>query len=322
MPPASGRHRPFLLIALVLALAQSGPAALTGTMGFRPTTGRYFIYGLVPLSSTMDAVGPMARDVRDLALMDAVLTGAQDPELEPVALGELRIGVPSVLLREGLAFPVEWHFQRMLRRLDRAGVTLVEAEMPGLGMDSLLAYQAVTFFETAIELTAFLQENDTGLSSVEELVSMLASPSVIVLFEIARENPITEEVYLDTLENGMPALRQLYLDYLDSNDLDAVIYPTVPMPALPIGQEVFEIDGRQVSTFEVFLRNMHYAPLMGAPAVTLPIGQTREQLPVGGMDVMGAPGADRRTLAVAHAIAQVLPRIRAPCELEPRPYQF
>ncbi|MDT8449555.1 MAG: hypothetical protein RQ847_05210 [Wenzhouxiangellaceae bacterium] len=84
------------------------------------------------------------------------------------------------------------------------------------------------------------------------------------------------------------------------------------MPALPIGQEVLKIDGQQVSTFEIFLRNMHYAPLMGAPAVTLPIGQTRKQLPAGGTDVMGTPGADRRTLVVAHAISQILPRISAP----------
>lgn len=295
------------------------PAALTGTYGFRPTTGRYSGEGVVPISSIFDTLGPMARDVRDLALADAVLTG-EDAPLEPMAVQGLRIGVPSALFREGLAFPSEWHFYRSLRRLERAGAKLVEADIPGVGADSLQAYQAIVFFEAPVQLAGFLAEIDIGVT-LEDLVGMIASPSVAGLFAQAVEDPVPEEVFNDVVDNALPMLRQLYLDYLESNDLDAVIYPTVPAPALEIGQEpVVEINGEQVSVFELYLRNMHYAPLMGAPAVTLPIGQTRGPLPAGGMDVMGAPGADREILAVAHAIAQILPRALNPRDIRPRPF--
>ncbi len=69
------------------------PAALTGTAGFRPTSGRYAQDGIAPLAPSLDSAGPMARSVRDLALADAVITG-EPAELESVDLKDLRIGVP------------------------------------------------------------------------------------------------------------------------------------------------------------------------------------------------------------------------------------
>jgi len=120
-----------------------------------------------------------------------------------------------------------------------------------------------------------------------------------------------------------PARRAGYQQYLAANDLDAVVYPTTPLPALEIGQEPFiEFGGEELSVFDLYASNAHLAPLMGAPAVTVPFGQQTSQVPAGGMDIMGAPSEDRRTLAVAQAISQILPRIRAPRELQPRPFQF
>jgi mandelamide amidase len=297
------------------------PAALTGTFGFRPTTGRYPIEGVVPLASTFDTLGPMARDVRDLALADAVMTGEPN-ELDHVAVSELRIGVPGGLLRDNLAFPVEWHFQRALRRLERAGATLVEADIPGVGPDSIMAYQAIAFFETPRELTQFLADNDVGLT-IEELFAMVASPAVAGAFENLAQNPVPEAAYNDVIDNALPALRGGYQQYLEANDLDAVVYPTTPVPALEIGQEPFiEFGGEQVSVFDLYASNAHVAPLMGAPAVSVPLGQQASQVPAGGLDIMGAPGSDRQTLAIADAIAQILPRVRAPLPIQPLPFQI
>jgi len=294
------------------------PAALTGTFGFRPSTGRYSTEGVVPLASTSDTLGPMARDVRDLALADAVITG-EPHELEHVAVSELRIGVPGGILRDGLAFPVERHFQRALRRLERAGATLVEADIPGVGPDSLAAFQVIQFFEPLVDLAAFLEDNEIGLT-LEELFQA-ATPGVGGAFLQLLANPIPEPVYNDVIDNALPALRAGYAQYLEVNELDAVVYPTTPVPPLEIGQEPFvEFGGEQVSVIDLFQRTAHLAPLMGAPAVTVPLGQQRRQIPAGGLDVMGAPGADRRVLAVAHAIAQTLPRIRPPRKLRPRPF--
>lgn len=267
----------------------------------------------------LDTLGPMARDVRDLALADSVITGQSD-ELEPVAVSELRLGVPKAFFREFLDCSVEWHFYRVVRRLERAGATLVPADIPGAGESSLNAFLVLPFFEAPMELTRFLDENDIGIT-FEELVGMIASPAVAALVEAALEAGITEDKYNQVINEVLPQLRGAYQQYLAVNELDAVIYPTTILLAAEIGQDQFvEVNGVEVATFDAYQRNAHYTPMVGAPTVTVPIGQTREQLPAGGMDIAGAPGDDRRVLAVAHAISQIVPRIRAPREVCPLPF--
>lgn len=295
------------------------PAAFTGTFGFRPTPGRWSTEGIFPTSSTLDTIGPMARDVRDLALADSIVTG-ETGGLEPIAVSELRIGVPRKMFREDLSDEVRQHFQRALRRLDRAGATLVEADIPGAGVDdSLAAWFAIVFFEAPLDLAAFLAENDTGVT-LKELIGGIASPTVAAIFQQALVNAPNEAVYNAVVNEVLPMLRELYTGYLATNDLDAIVYPTVPFPAIGLEEEpVFEYNGQQFPTFETFARNLHYTVITGAPTVTVPLGQTSQQLPAGGMDIAGAPGQDRRVLAVAHAIAQLLPRIRAPRKIQPVP---
>lgn len=300
------------------------PAALTGTMGFRPTTGRYPADGVVPLSTSFDTVGPMGRDVRDLALADAVITG--DPMgLEPVAVSDLRIGVPEAWFRQNLDSSVEWAFARALRRLERAGATLVPADIPDVGPaevggSTFDAFGAVFFFEVLRALPEFLEEYDTGVS-FDELVAMIASPDVAAEFEQNLANPVPEEVYQQVTNELVPFLKSTYMDYLDSNDLDAVIYPTTPVPALPIATNFLETpEGSPVRLGLVYFQNTHYTPVIGAPTLTLPLGQRKDNLPAGGMDIAGRPGDDRRVLAIGHAISRILPRVRSPVDIKPRPF--
>jgi Asp-tRNA(Asn)/Glu-tRNA(Gln) amidotransferase A subunit family amidase len=79
------------------------PAALTGIYGFRPTSGRYPGDGVVPLSPTLDTLGPMARSVDDIVLLDAVITG-DHTALDRISLRDLRIGTalegPSIIARK------------------------------------------------------------------------------------------------------------------------------------------------------------------------------------------------------------------------------
>ncbi|MEJ2752359.1 MAG: amidase family protein [Chloroflexota bacterium] len=79
------------------------PAALTGTTGFRPTSGRYRMDGIAPLAPTFDSAGPMARSVRDLALADAVITG-DSIKLDAINLKGLRIGVPRGFFRLAVVY--------------------------------------------------------------------------------------------------------------------------------------------------------------------------------------------------------------------------
>lgn len=300
------------------------PAALTGTMGFRPTTGRYSAEGVVPLTDSFDTLGPMSRDVRDLALADAVITG-EPAGLEPVVVSDLRIGVPKAHFRQNLDFSVEWAFARTLRRLERAGATLVPADIPGAGGpavdgSSIDAFGAIFFFEIPRALTGFLEEHDTGVS-FDELVEMIASPDVAAQFAQAEENPVPEEAYQQVINELVPFLRNTYMDYLDSNELDVVIYPTTPLPAVPIDMDFLEPpEGEPIPINLVYLQNTHYTPGIGAPTLTIPLGQRKNNLPAGGMDIAGRPGDDRRVLAIGHSISQILPRVRPPVDIRPRPF--
>jgi len=79
------------------------------------------------------------------------------------------------------------------------------------------------------------------------------------------------------------------------------------------------IDGVEISVFDAYFRLGHYTPLGGAPTLSLPVGHLPGGLPVGGIDIAGAPGEDRRLLAIGAAIFRVLPRIRPPRDVRPMP---
>jgi indoleacetamide hydrolase len=293
------------------------PAALTGTMGFRPSTGRYSAAGVVPLASTFDTLGPMARSVRDLALADAVITGGPI-ELETVSLQGLRIGVPRAHFHDLIDPAVEQAFAQALARLEHAGATLVAADLPGAGELSVQASTVIIIFEAPVVLAAYLDEHDTGVT-LEQLVAMIASPDVRALFEIFLSGVVTEEQYLQVQNQLLPVLQQLYRDYFDNYDLDVMVYPSEPLPAPLIGQETVMLNGMAVPVGDAFLHNAHYTPVIGAPTLTLPIGQGPRGLPLGGIDVAGMPGDDRRVLAIGDAISRLLPRIRPPTGTQPLP---
>lgn len=299
------------------------PAALTGTMGFRPSTGRYSQSGVVPLASTLDTLGPMGRDVEDLALIDSVVTGDDEP-LETVDLSELRIGVPEAFFQELLSEEVERAFEHSLTRLQAAGATLIPADIPNASLDvsGLQAFGSVFLFEVPIDLAQYLLDEGTGVS-YGQVVSMIASPNVAGTFALIDSGPVSEAIYQQVIAGLVPFLRSSYLDYLDSNDLDVVVYPTTITEAPRIGQQTVEIDGQTIiTTGDAFLRHSHYMPVIGGPTLSLPIGQTRRNLPAGGIDIAGRPGDDRRVLAIGKAISEVLPRIRPPREIRPRPFRF
>ena len=293
------------------------PAALTGTVGFRPTSGRYSQEGVVPLSSSLDTLGPMARTVQDVALADAIITGSP-VGLEATSLKGLRIGVPRAHFRELLDPSVERALNRLLERLERSGAILVEADIPGVGELTLQVSGVLVLFEWPRDLGNYLADQDTGLS-VSDVASAVASPDVLAVLSLALSGVISEDDYLAVLHGLVPLLRQLYVAYLVDNALDAVLYPTTPLPAPLIGEEIVTIDAVEVTVFDAYFRISHYAPVVGAPVLSLPLGQNPRGLPLGGIDIAGAPGDDRRILAIGQAVSRVLPRIRPPNSILPRP---
>ncbi len=295
------------------------PAALCGIVGFRPTIGRYPGTGtlagvreVVPIAHTRDTPGPLARCVADVALLDAVITG------EPLALPRadlrgLRLGVARRSFFADLDPGLEEVVDEALRRLQDSGAVLVEVDIANLeNLDADIGFP-VALFEAGTDLPVYLEANRTGVT-LKELVGAIASPDVKTIFEQSVIGPgaIPESVYRDAIEVFRPQLQAAYQRTFDDHALDALVFPTTPLPARPIGQDqTVELNGRQVSTLLTYIRHTDPGSNAGIPGVSVPIGVTGEGLPVG-LELDGPAASDRRLLAIARAVEGVFGFLPAP----------
>jgi Asp-tRNA(Asn)/Glu-tRNA(Gln) amidotransferase A subunit family amidase len=295
------------------------PAALCGVVGFRPTVGRYAGTGtlagvreVVPLSHTRDTPGPIARSVADVALLDAVITG-EALGLPRADLRGLRLGVARRSFFADLDPALEEVVDEALRGLQDSGAVLVEVDIANLEDLNARVGFPVVLFEAGTDLPVYLEANHTGVT-LEELVGAIASPDVKALFEQAVIGPgaIPEPVYRDAIEVFRPQLQAAYQRSFDEHALDALVFPTTPLPARPIGQDqTVELNGRQVSTLLTYIRHTDPGSNAGIPGVSVPIGLTGDGLPVG-LELDGPAGSDRRLLAVARAVEGVFGFLPAP----------
>lgn len=273
------------------------PAALCGCVGFRPTVGRYDNRGIVPISHTRDTAGPMTRSVEDAMLIDAVLSGDR-LDTRPVAARGLRIGVPRQHFHADLDASVAHAAERSLRRLADAGVDLVEIDMPGIARLNADVSAPVARYEFTRDLVAYLRGHGVDLD-LHRVLDQIGSPDVRRVLETELTAPVPEAVYRQAVGASRRALQAAYADYFGENRLDAAIFPTSPLPARPIGHdETVELNGRQVPTFDTYIRNVDPASNAGIPGISLPAGQTAAGLPVG-MELDGPAGSDQRLLRIA-----------------------
>ncbi|SIO45376.1 mandelamide amidase [Singulisphaera sp. GP187] len=295
------------------------PAALTGIAGFRPSVGnggrerRYHNpNAVVPISHTRDTVGPMARTVADVAMLDGVMTS--DGELPAVALTGLRIGLPAELW-EGLDNAVESVARAALRRLESAGVTWVDVAMPDLLPLSEKISFPVALHEPIDGLRAWLIANNAPVKTIAEVALRIASPDV----RRAYASVIADEFgahYQAAMTTWRPQLQQLYSATFAIHRLDALLFPTTLLAAVPHdeinGSSTVSINGgAPVDQMKTYLRNTDPGSIAGIPGLSLPAGMTDQGLPVG-IEIDGPTGGDRRLLAIGVALERVLGPIAAP----------
>ncbi|MGY6537140.1 MAG: indoleacetamide hydrolase [Pararhodobacter sp.] len=284
------------------------PAALCGVKGFRPTIGRYPAGGVVPLSRTRDTPGPLAHSVADLALLDATMA-ADATALTPRAPTGLRLGVPRLVLWDNLDPGVAGSCAEALDRLARAGVTLVEADPADLWADDAAASFPIVLYECMRELPEYCATRGIDFDA---LMAGIGSPDVRgILQSQMGDGAMPEAAYRAAMDRHRPAMQRNWAAYFAQHRLDAVIFPTTPLTARPIGQdETVELNGTQVPTFGTYIRNCDHGSVIGAPGISLPAGLA-DGLPVG-IEIDGLPGQDRALLDIAAALEAVLPPL-PPC---------
>ena len=290
------------------------PAALNGIAGFRPTIHRYSQVGVTPISSTRDTPGPMARTVSDLILLDSVIT-RDWRKVSPVDRHRIRLGMVPEMFQNIDVETLELT-ERALDRLRRAGVEIVTVQMPGLTDLNNQAAFPIALFEANRDISAYLLSYGTGLT-LTELAAQIASPDVKGVFDTfvvpGAPQAIPESVYNHAVGVIRPQMQQLYADTFKNNRLDALIFPTTPLPASPVvgSDETVELNGVRVPTFQTYIRNTDANAVAGVPGVTLPMALTKKGLPVG-IEIDGPANSDRRLLGIALTLEKILGRLPAP----------
>ncbi|MEZ5738828.1 MAG: indoleacetamide hydrolase [Burkholderiaceae bacterium] len=287
------------------------PAALCGLVGFRPTVGRYPGAGVVPISHTRDTIGPMARSVADVRLIDRLMAGLPESTMAAKSLRGLRLGVPRARFWENLEPGVAIAAEDALHRLAGAGVELVDVDLSALLVLNDDTGFPVALYEVMRDLPAYLR--DAGLAlDMAQIVAGIASPDVRGILESQLgEQAMPQAAYRNAIDQLRPRLQAGYAQCFADHQLGALVFPTTALVARPIGDdETVELNGEREPTFGAFIRNTDLGSNVGAPGISLPMGLV-DGLPAG-LELEGLPGADDELLALADSVARLLAPMPAP----------
>jgi mandelamide amidase len=290
------------------------PAALSGTVGFVPSAGRYSTEGLMVVSNTQDRVGTLARSVRDLVLLDRVLD-ADKGHVRPFPLRGLRLGVDRVNFANNLDPAVSLLFEQALTELRARGVVLVEA--PVLPRPDFLAIigslrQTIGFYEAPINTARYLSQNARPTLTIQQLAAGVATPQVRIIFDnILLPGAITPDAYHQALA-AREQLRAAYRTYFKRQKVAGVLLPTTVLPARPIGQDdMVDLNGTPLSTTLIYSQNTVPGSYAGLTSLSLPIGLSEDGLPVG-IELDGDEGDDEVILGIGLMLERVFGRLPAP----------
>lgn len=277
------------------------PAALCGICGFRPTIGRYPTGGVIPISATRDTPGPMARAVEDLQLLDRVM-GADPAPVENVSLSEIRLGVPRAHYYENLETDLSNVVEATLDLLAASCKDLVEIDLGQVAALNDKVSFPVVLYEAKRDMTQYLADFAPGIS-IEDVLAHIASPDVQEVYgAVVSGSAVTEAVYQEAITVHRPALQALFSGYFANNNLDAMVVPTVPLTAPPVGQDdTVELNGQAVPTMPTIIRNTDPSSNAGIPSLSVAVGLAANGLPVG-VCLEGPAGSDRRLLAIGKAL--------------------
>jgi len=287
------------------------PSALCGLYGFRPSVGRYSSKGVIPISSTRDTIGPIARTISDILLLDSAIAVEPVSNIETAELKSIKIGVPRTRFWEDLETGVEELSTNFLKMLESEGIEIVEKDFPDIWELNDNTGFPVALFEVMRELPAYLENSGYGIS-LDELINGIGSPDVLgIISSQMGDEAMPEAAYSAAIEQHRPQMQEIYANYFRDEGVDGIIFPTTPLTARPIGQdETVDLNGSQQPTFQTFIRNTDLGSNLGAPGISLPIGLSGG-LPVG-VELDGLPGGDNRLLSIALGLEHLLPAMPPP----------
>jgi aspartyl-tRNA(Asn)/glutamyl-tRNA(Gln) amidotransferase subunit A len=302
------------------------PAALCGCVGLKPTYGRVSRYGLVAFASSLDQIGPFAKNVRDAATMLGVISG-HDPRdstsvPQPVpdyaaaltgsspdgpSLKGLKLGLPKEYLIGGLDAEVKAAVDAAIKQLEKLGAELVEISLPHTDY-GVSVYYIIATAEASANLARFdgirYGARVDGADPIElYLRTRGAGFGAEVKRRIILGTYVLSSGYYDAYYLRAQKVRTLIRnDFLKAFEkVDAIVTPTTPTAAFKVGEK--SDDPLQMYLSDIFTISCNLAGICG---ISLPCGFTgnpQAKLPIG-LQLLGRPWGEETLLKIAHAYEQ------------------
>jgi aspartyl-tRNA(Asn)/glutamyl-tRNA(Gln) amidotransferase subunit A len=298
------------------------PAAVTGTVGTKPTYGGVSRYGLVALASSLDQAGPCSRTVLDAALLHEVIGGHDpmdstsiDAPVPPVVdaarradVSGMRIGIVRELTGEGFQAGVQARFDEAVQHLVDAGAEVVEVSCPSFTY-ALAAYYLILPSEASSNLAKF----DAMRYGLRVGPDGVDAPSAEQVMAATREAGFGPEVkrriilgtyalssgYYDAYYGSAQKVRRLIADDFSRafETADVLVSPTAPTTAFPFGDKLDD-------PMAMYLNDIATIPanLAGIPGMSVPSGLADEDGLPAGFQVLAPATADERLYSVGAAL--------------------
>ena len=264
------------------------PAAACGLVGLKPTYGELSTDGVVPLSPTLDHIGPICRTVEDAAIIYNTMRGDVARTDSARDSPPLRLAIPRHYFLATLDAQVAAGFEAACERLREAGATLTDVSIPHAG-DVPAIYLHIVLSEAAAYHANTLERRPEDYTA-----------NVRMRLEMGRY--ILGEDFARALR-GRDLIRREVDAALEG--VDSLFLPALAIPAPKIGVPTVRIDGAEEPVRNIMLRCTQAFNVSGHPAVALPCGSTTEGLPIGAQ-MVGTYGDTTRLLHTAAAVEAAL----------------
>lgn len=279
------------------------PAALCGVVGLKPTIGCVSVDGVLPLSPSLDCVGPLARTTQDAAMLLERIFVRGKSEVRPLTRPapnprKFRLGLPREFFFDVISDEVRALFEAAVRTLRKLGARIEEVSVPLLRETEDAGNQIAW-----AEATHYHQQSGYFPSRAAEY-----GEDVRTRLEMGTK--VSATTYLEALDTREKFIQQLHLTLTDAK-LNALVVPATPIVAPLIEEETVRVGEKDCPTRALLLRLHRPANLAGVPAISVPGGFTSFGLPVG-LQLIGEVNGEDLLVEIAHAFERAHPIARRP----------
>jgi len=295
------------------------PAAFVGISGIKPTYGRCSRWGIVAFASSLDQAGPMARDVRDCAIMLEAMAGfdrkdstsleLEVPAWEASLSADLRgkkVGIPKEYRIEGVPAEIDTVWEQGIEWLRDAGAEIVQVSLPHTRY-ALPTYYIIAPAEASSNLARYdgvrygkrVQPEQGGLNDMYE-ATRAAGFGAEVKRRIMIGTYVLSAGFYDAYFNQAQKVRALIARDFEQvwNEVDLILTPTAPSAAFALGE-------KSADPIAMYLNDVFAVPasLAGLPAMSVPAGLDAQGLPLG-LQLVGRALDEQSVLDAGLAIEQ------------------